>query len=220
MTEARKRPWSNRVENNAQLWDTVLIHEKKYVHIRPASLFCLLSSLIKCKVGREPLWKLGSSFGRGKRLHLMCLPECVCVGCFFTSRAWLHTHLSLSTCHCYFRLVALAWDQSLPLRTSYQWFHLLVSCFLQWRASFCASSTISQDFTVASANSHSLCAPFESPFNRTTACIEEIRVCLNSLLHHLPALPFYYLQVSSVQVYVTLLCPGSWKSPYTLEFDE
>lgn len=28
---------------------------EKDVHIRPASLFCLLSSLTKCKVGRESL---------------------------------------------------------------------------------------------------------------------------------------------------------------------
>lgn len=32
------------------------------------------------------------------------------------------------------------------------WFFLLISFFVQWRASFCASSTISQAFTAASAN--------------------------------------------------------------------
>lgn len=60
MTEI-KRPGSNRVVHSvssaSRAFDRRIKKNKKQndVHIRPASLFCLLSSLIKCKVGRESL---------------------------------------------------------------------------------------------------------------------------------------------------------------------
>lgn len=57
-TEMRKRPSLN-WDTNAQFWCTRKI--------------CLLSFLINCKVGRESLWKLGSNWARGKRLHLVCV---------------------------------------------------------------------------------------------------------------------------------------------------
>lgn len=114
---------------------------EKYVHIRPASLFCLLSSLIKCKVGRESLWMLGSSWGRGKRLHPMCLPACV----------WfLLVHGYIQSCHFNIplRLIVPALDQRFPLKTS------LVSpahLMLAVKSIIRASTTISQDFTVSFA---------------------------------------------------------------------
>lgn len=73
---------------------TVLIH-KKICTYQKSFLFCLLSSLMKCKVGRESLWKLGSSWGRGKRPLSMCLhylSECVFHLCMAPHNT---THLSL-----------------------------------------------------------------------------------------------------------------------------
>lgn len=73
---------------------TVLIH-KKICTYQKSFLFCLLSSLMKCKVGRESLWKLGSSWGRRKRPLSMCLhylSECVFHWCMAPHNT---THLSL-----------------------------------------------------------------------------------------------------------------------------
>lgn len=114
---------------------------------------------------------LGFSWGRGKRLHFMCLPESVCVCVWFLLVHGYIQSRHFKKSHCYLRLVVAASDQLFPLRMS-NWFHLLISCFVQWRASFCASSIISQDFTVAFAFQ----CPFESLFNITTACIEKIRI--------------------------------------------
>lgn len=82
---------------------TVVIH-KRLCTYQKSILFCLLSSLIKCEVGRESLWKLGSSWGRGKRPLSTCLnypSECVFHLCMatnntvifnipFVTRDWLH----------------------------------------------------------------------------------------------------------------------------------
>lgn len=96
---------------------------------------CLLSSLIKCKVGRASLWMLGSIWGRGKRLHRVCAREYMCV---VSTCAWLMVIFSLYLDLIFFFLIST----SLPKH--HHWFQLLLSGFVQWRVSFVLQPSFSK----------------------------------------------------------------------------
>lgn len=118
MTKMKKWPWSN--------WASLLSVES-LIEFWYSRKKCLLSSLIKCKVGRASLWMLDSIWGRGKRLHLVCVCARVYV-CGF----------NLCMVNDYFQPL-LGSDPFFLISTSlpkhHHWFQLLLSGFVQWRVS-------------------------------------------------------------------------------------
>lgn len=138
---------------------------------------CLLSSLIKCKVDRESLWMLDSSWGRGKRLHLMCLPACVCVSvCVVSTRAWLHTKVTISTSHLLLKTDCSCFGPVLPSQNVIIGFTCSSHALCSEEPHFVLHSPFTPRLHCCFCHS----APLESLFNVTTACIEKIRliICL------------------------------------------
>lgn len=118
------------------LWVTVLIHEKKmYISDQhPSFVFSPLS--LNAKLVGNLYECLAPAEGEVRGCFPCALPEWECVSMWS-----LLVHGFLQRCHFkhptnHLRLVVHALDQRLPFQNVIIHFYLLISCFVQWRASF------------------------------------------------------------------------------------
>lgn len=132
----RKRPWSNEQTSVLLLWVTVLIHEKKmYISDQhPSFVFSPLS--LNAKLVGNLYECLAPAEGEVRGCFPCALPKWECVSMWS-----LLVHGFLQRCHFkhptnHLRLVVHALDQRLPFQNVVIHFYLLISCFVQWRASF------------------------------------------------------------------------------------